>query len=298
MHSTRGSPFIFTNELTRCLNILENIKNSMPLSQEVIKHIRRNRESVPTAMKILTSEETLKRYKKQKLLQMIIAIWGAFPDMANPQKVTAYLSTIQDNRFVRIVLLQILLALLKQGRATPVSAFEAVKHHLFNGCNETNYLSLSILIEVAGQPDLIEPIRQAILSSQPREIPDSLCPKFMHLSLIANIPYKIPFSAISQSNMSLYNRTLDMISTLGTHYPTQMLFSIFPEGDSNTLNGYLGNFLQKISVQRDYSLQHTKKIPFANSYVLQRVKDILAQSKEPEEIVQEIRMVLDTHTAI
>lgn len=295
MNSSRNSPFVFSNELTRCLNLLESVKHNMPLVQEVIKHIRRNKESVSIAMKVLMSDDTLKKHGKQKLLQMVLAIWTAFPNTADASKVISYLSTMGKNKFIRILQLKIILSLIRQNRIDIEKVIQTVKDYLFEGCVETDYLILTILIEIAeNRNSNIAHIREVLLSTTrgKENYADSLCAKIMHICLITDIPYKLPVDLFDLNNRSLYIRILDTISFLGTHYPKDYLFTILPEPHIDTIKYQLSNFLQKSLNQPDYTRKHGRKIPFANNQIIQRIKDTLTQQEDPSEIVKKLKIFL------
>ncbi|KAI5192948.1 hypothetical protein NEMIN01_2308 [Nematocida minor] len=292
MLSTKSSPFAFSNALTRCLNLLESVKDSPPMLREVLAHIKRNRECVQTVMKILKQEETLRRHGKQKLFQMVFALWAAFPEMATPDRVASCLSTASESKLIKILLLKILISLVKQERIEADSALSAIEPHLFQGCVETDYLVLTAMVEILEKSPAHTGRVRTIRERMPEHLPVSLVPKIMQLALKTGFQYTIPLEAIGLHNTSAYIRILDTISVLGVVYPSTQLFSILPEL-TDSFKHTMSSFLQKQPCLPDYAIKNSRKIPFTNSLIIQKVKDILAAKEDdPAKIVEKLKKLL------
>ncbi|KAH9386977.1 uncharacterized protein NEMAJ01_1873 [Nematocida major] len=293
MRCTKNSPFVSINGITRCLNVLECVKNNPLLLREVLANIRESRDLVPPIMRVLTAEETSRKHGVKKILPMLLAVWAAIPEISDPQKVLLYLeaSSGQENSLVRTLLLKTLLALVRTGRVDSGSALEAVEPFLFKGSVEEDYLCLCILNGIlAAFPGSSSRVRD-LLEALPSPAPLCHTPELMQLSLRAGFSFVAPLEAFSPENTALYTRTLGTFLMLSGEFEKSRLFQVLPEMTCE-LKEKVAKFIQKEVFSADYRIKHDRKAPFSHGSILHRVKEILGSPGDPKDVVRLLRALL------
>ncbi|KAI5165860.1 hypothetical protein NEIRO03_0830 [Nematocida sp. AWRm78] len=296
MRCSKNSPFVFTNALTRCLNVLDGARSSPPLIREILANIARNKELVGPVMKILTSEDTLRKHGKQKLLQMVLAIWTAIPEMAAPQKVLTYLSALDNTPLARILLLKTALSLLKIRESSSEldmqRLFDILESLWKRHGTEADYLIISIFIEMLDTHPEMKPRVHHLMTNQPPSMAVALIPKMIFLSLQIEMPYTVPSHIFSANNMSAYIRVLDAILVVCAAYPKEKVFSMFPDLTS-TIKMQISNFINKEVHWIEYNMKHDRKTPFTYSMTIQKIKDVLSSPEDPRTVVQTLKTLLN-----
>ncbi|EHY65007.1 hypothetical protein NERG_02063 [Nematocida ausubeli] len=296
MRCTKNSPFVFNNGLTRCLNLLEGARSSPPLIREILANIALCRDLLGPVLKVLTSDDVLRKHGKQKLFQMIMAIWSVFPEIARPNKVFQYISASDNSPLARILLLKTALSLVKRNsELTEIEIEQLVSEIELCFCKhgiEADYLMILILTEVLDIAPGMKGRVHSLLNTISPESSYSLAPAMFRLALKVDFLYKVPAYIFTVCNTALYIRIHTAILIASNLHEKQQVFSLLPKLSDEIIT-QIQCFIKEKVYSIDYEIKHDRKAPFTHSIILQTIKTILCAEEEPAGIVDSLKTLLN-----
>lgn len=295
--NAKQTPFLYTNELTRCLKLVEQTKNQPVLLREVLANLGKHRVHRDRALSELTrlckARLGALSFADYPAVRMLLALYLAFPEIASREMVEGCIRAKIADRGIGLFLIKISARLVRDGIEVDLSLLvDRGIEELFGNDAERDYLFLELLHQLAQRQRLLK--EQVEFLEQRLSAPPALvlAPKLLQLAKVLPLRYTIPGEAVSRKNNGLYLRTLDALASLGCVCTKERMQEVCPAIEKQAVQVSFREFIQKTVSKAEFAdcSVPTREL-FAIS-VVARIKRLVFSSAPADEVVEDVKKLL------
>lgn len=297
MSTTKLRLFLYSNELTKCLYLIERTKENPTLFREVLANIKKHKmqkeKCIFDLMKICrnclykTSSEDLCAFR------MLLAIYSVFPEAADISFIEILFRLKIEDRTVVLLLLKIGISLITCEATVKIMPFvERYLEKLVFTDTELDYLFLTLICKMAEKKKIEHAYIEVLRQKAPVSPPKVLISKLILLSIYTDFIFKVPCDALSTDNVSLYLRVMDSLMQVGVYCTKEKLLNLMPVSEDK-FAPLFSSFLIKEVVLPDFERSSIPKHHLFTPSPLHRIRRLVESARPPIEIIDKIKSFLD-----
>lgn len=294
MNNEKHRVFMFPNEATRCLSLLEKAEDSPILLQEILGNLSQHKlltlKPAGTLIRCIKSKQCI---EKKKYIQMLLSIYIVSPEHVQPLLLHSFLSPLPKDRFTLLLLTKAIISFFDYGKYIEIEEF--VNEYLkivFIGDEEIDYLFVQLLCVLARKNNLSSVQAYYVENIIHKNNSPAVAIQLVRLATFSTVKYILPATIVDNITVPLFLRLMDALSVLGTekekecvYYVTQNLPEIFKEMFRSF------HTLKEFPIKEN-SQMNSEKIVYNLLTPIDKVKEICMYDCPAEEKIEKIKKIL------
>lgn len=287
---------MFSNELTRALELLLEIQKNSILLHETLSLIKLQRVHAMRAIHTLKLLTKKPEKEGEEAVIMLLGVYCAFPDLADIGVFQGVCKAAPKNRTVLLLLLKALLVCCETQENIDISLFlEVYIDQRIGQDRELDYLFISLICLLSEKGKTEEQLITMLQEKIERVSNETLSPKLVYLAALSSLQYRVPITYLSMENPTLYLRIMDALCFCGSVCPKERFLEIIPE-EKDQFERHFSRYIHKEELPFVYSRSTEDRAALYNVYSLSKILREFVETREnTKEEIDRIKEVLRAH---
>ncbi|KAI5171516.1 hypothetical protein NEFER03_0838 [Nematocida sp. LUAm3] len=296
MSSQGRRGFMFSNELTRALELLVEAHKNSILMHEILSIVQMHRLHT---MKVLHSLKPLiKKEDKcgEEALIMLLGVYCAFPDLIETHILLALCKTIPESKTVLLLIFKVLLCFYEIDGNMDIAMFlEQYIDQRMGKDTELDYLFISLICVITEKGKINNQLITMIQDKIEKVSNKTLSPKLIYLSGLSSLQYTLPISYLSIDNPILYIRIMDAICFCGSICEKERFLQIIPK-EKDQFEQIFSRYIHKEELPFMYNSLTDDQNDLYNVYCIPKVlREFVENPNNTKEEIEKIKDIIRTY---